>query len=105
TSLIGLASLSSSRRRGLRADVRWGLPACVDLTTIEDDDFARDFPAAGVAFDPIDIAAGAEDRHRAVLHRAHHEKIRYEVEGFRPLREVRDDLDRRDEVTVALRLV
>ena len=49
-------------------------------------------------------AAGAENRHLAVLHRAHDEKIRHDIEVIRPFHRI-SDLDRRDQVPVALRLI
>jgi Amidohydrolase len=58
----------------------------VNLTAVEHDRLAGEFPTAGVASDPIDIAAGTEDRHLAILHRTHDEEIRGHIERSRSAR-------------------
>src|SRR3954465_4034874 len=57
----------------------------VDLAAVEHDILAREPPAGfaprGIAtHDPVDIAAGSEQGHRAVLHRAHDDKTCFRVE-------------------------
>src|SRR5438309_1351775 len=47
----------------------------------------------------------AEYRHLAILHRAHDDKIGHDIEVIRPLHRIPDNLDRRDQVPVVLRLI
>jgi len=65
----------------------------VDLTAVENDCLADEFPASGLAFNLIDIAASAKYHHLAMLHRAHDEEIRCHIERSRPVRRIADDLD------------
>src|SRR5262249_38956115 len=47
----------------------------VDLATVEDDRFAGEFPGAGFSHHLVEITAGGEEGHIALLHRPHAQKF------------------------------
>ena len=61
----GVASLDSQR------DCQQG----VDLAIVEDDRFAGEFPGAGFSHHLVEITAGGEEGHIALLHRPHDQQF------------------------------
>src|SRR3954470_955998 len=74
----------------------------VDLAAVEHDILPHEPPATLTAHDPVDIAAGREQDHLAVLHRAYDDETCFGVERAVPLA---GDAKTRDDVPIALRLV
>src|SRR5260370_15992943 len=64
---------------------------CVDPTAVKHHSLTRELPAATIASDPIEVTAGAENRHLAVLHCAHNQEIRHEIDVVRSLHRIAHD--------------